>query len=188
MKKLIALLLALAAVFTLGTSAFAASLDPYGYPSGRTAYYPDNYGYDYDYDYDKNHDTPAVNPNANIPGLLICLMEDDTLYQFVPIEDVTHVDRKDAQILPTAKRDALLNAVAEAKAKDDAKLRDAYWFEVPDTYTVDDEHYAKIVFSCKGTDVEVTVNGIPCEVLSVTGGTTYLAKVIDRGVVVVRSR
>ena len=180
MKKLIALLLALTALCALGTSAFA---DTYGIPS-----VTDTQGYDYDYDYSNNRETPAVDPKANIPGLLICLMEDDTLYQFVPIEDVTHVDRKDAQALPTAKRDALLNAVAEAKAKDDAKLRDAYWFEVPDTYTVDDEHYAKIVFSCKGTDVEVTVNGIPCEVLSVTGGTTYLAKVIDRGVVVVRSR
>ena len=177
MKKLIALLLALAAVFTLGTSAFAmAIIDNYG----NIIYVDDN-------DVPPETGEP-VNPNANIPGLLICLMEDDTVYQFVPIEDVTHVDRKDAQALPTAKRDALLNAVAEAKAKDDAKLRDAYWFEVPDTYTVDDEHYAKIVFSCKGTDVEVTVNGIPCEVLSVTGGTTYLAKVIDRGVVVVRSR
>ena len=177
MKKLIALLLALAAVFTLGTSAFAmAIIDNYG----NIIYVDDNYV--------PPEPGEPVNPNANIPGLLICLMEDDTLYQFVPIEDVTHVDRKDAQTLPTAKRDALLNAVAEAKAKDDAKLRDAYWFEVPDTYTVDDEHYAKIVFSCKGTDVEVTVNGVPCEVLSVTGGTTYLAKVIDLGVVVVRSK
>ena len=177
MKKLIALLLALTALCALGTSAFAYTVPTNGY-------YPD-----FDPDLTNgNTDTPTVNPNANIPGLLICLMEDDTVYQFVPIEDVTHVDRKDAQALPTAKRDALLNAVADAKAKDDAKLRDAYWFEVPDTYTVDDEHYAKIVFSCKGTDVEVTVNGIPCEVLSVTGGTTYLAKVIDRGVVVVRSR
>ena len=178
MKKLIALLLALAAVFTLGTSAFGA----FSYPG---AAYDD---YDYDYDYSNNRETPAVDPKANIPGLLICLMEDDTLYQFVPIEDVTHVDRKDAQKLPAAKRDALLDAVAEEKAKDDAKLRDAYWFEVPSNYTVDDEHYAKIVFSCKGTDVEVTVNGVPCEVLSVTGGTTYLAKVIDLGVVVVRSK
>ena len=178
MKKLIALLLALTALCALGTSAFADTLDPFGYPSGRG--YPDDYMTDYD--------APVVNPNANIPGLLICLMEDDTLYQFVPIEDVTHVDRKDAQTLPSAKRDALLDAVAEAKAKDDAKLREAYWFEVPSNYTVDDEHYAKIVFSCKGTDVEVTVNGVPCEVLSVTGGTTYLAKVIDRGVVVVRSK
>ena len=71
---------------------------------------------------------------------------------------------------------------------DGKKLRDAYWFEVPEKYTVDDEHYAKIIFSCKGTDVEVTVNGEPVEIVSVTGRTTYLAKVTDRGVVVVRSR
>ena len=179
MKKLIALLLALTALCALGSSAFADTL----FPSNN--YYPDIDGYEYEID---DRDVPPVNPNANIPGLLICLMEDDTLYQFVPIEDVTHVDRKDAQTLPSAKRDALLDAVAEAKAKDDAKLREAYWFEVPSNYTVDDEHYAKIVFSCKGTDVEVTVNGKPCEVLSVTGGTTYLAKVIDLGVVVVRSK
>ena len=186
MKKLIALILALAAVLALGTSAFAARDDATSYPAARDDY---GFGYDYDYDNGRPDDTPYVDPKANIPGLLICLMEDDTLYQFVPIEDVTHVDRKDAQTLPSSKRDALLDAVAEAKAKDDgAKLREAYWFEVPSNYTVDDEHYAKIVFSCKGTDVEVTVNGTPCEVLSVTGGTTYLAKVIDCGVVVVRSR
>ena len=182
MKKLIALLLAVTAVFALGVAACADTYPSVTYSRGP---YPTDYDYDYDYD---NNDAPAANPMANIPGLLICLMEDDTLYQFVPIEDVTHVDRKDAQALPSAKRDALLDAVAEAKTKDDAKLREAYWFEVPANYTVDDEHYAKIVFSCKGTDVVVTVNGVPCEVLSVTGGTTYLAKVIDRGVVVVRSR
>ena len=174
MKKLLALLLALAAVFTLSSSAFAAiMMDDRG-----NVYWQE----------EEEPTGETVDPKANIPGLLICLMEDDTLYQFVPIEDVTHVDRKDAQTLPSSKRDALLDAVADAKAKDDAKLREAYWFEVPSNYTVDDEHYAKIVFSCKGTDVEVTVNGKPCEVLSVTGGTTYLAKVIDRGVVVVRSK
>jgi hypothetical protein len=118
-------------------------------------------------------------------------MEDDTIYQFVPIDEVTHVDHKDAQILPAEKCDALRAAVDNAKAAketDGKKLRDAYWFEVPDKYTVDDEHYAKIIFSCQGTDVEVTVNGMPVELVSVTGRTTYLAKVIDRGAVVVRSK
>ena len=176
MKKLIALILALAAVFALGTTAFAAVLDPFGYVTD-----------------DNDDDTPSApsNPNASIPGLLICLMEDDTIYQFVPINEVTHVNREDAQTLPSAKRDALLDAVADVKAAretDGKKLRDAYWFEVPEKYTVDDEHYAKIIFACKGTDVEVTVNGEPVEIVSVTGRTTYLAKVTDRGAVVVRSR
>ena len=177
MKKLIALILALAAVFALGTTAFAATRDPFGTVTENN-----------------DDDTPSSapsNPNASIPGLLICLMEDDTIYQFVPIDEVTHVNREDAQTLPAGKRDALLDAVAEAKAAketDGKKLRDAYWFEVPEKYTVDDEHYAKIIFACKGTDVEVTVNGQPVEIVSVTGRTTYLAKVINRGVVVVRSR
>ena len=180
MKKLIALILALAAVFALGTTAFAGYITD---PTGRSVYYPD----------DTPDDTPSApsNPNASIPGLLICLMEDDTIYQFVPINEVTHVNREDAKTLSSAKRDALLDAVADAKAAretDGKKLRDAYWFEVPEKYTVDDEHYAKIIFSCKGTDVEVTVNGELVEIVSVTGRTTYLAKVTDRGAVVVRSR
>ena len=178
MKKLIALLLALAAIFALGASSFADT-------------------YIVDYGVNKPEPTPgdsgssAPDPNTLIPGLLICLMEDDTIYQFVPIDEVTRVDYKNAQILPAEKCDALRTAAENAKTAketDGKKLRDAYWFEVPDKYTVDDEHYAKIIFSCQGTDVEVTVNGEPVELVSVTGRTTYLAKVIDRGAVVVRSR
>ena len=178
MKKLIALILALTSVFALGTSSLAAMQTPIGTII------------------DTNEDgnsggTPSAPNPADIPGLLICLMEDDTIYQFVPIDDVTHVDRDNAKVLPSAKRDALLDAVDSAKAAkevDGKRLRDAYWFEVPEQYTVDDEHYAKIIFACKGTDVEVTVNGEPVEILNVTGGTTYLAKLIDRGVVIVRSK
>ena len=50
---------------------------------------------------------------------------------------------------------------------------------------VNEDHYAKYVFSCEGKNVEVSVNGNPVEVVSINGRTSYIAKVTERGCITI---
>ena len=54
-----------------------------------------------------------------------------------------------------------------------------------DNYDVDEDHYAKYVFSCPGNNVEASVNGNPVEVVSINGRTSYIAKVTERGCITI---
>ena len=184
MKKAITVLMILAIVLTLGASAFAAT--DYGDAYGNIIY-PDDI-------MPPEQVPPGQKPAAGKPavsnvGLLILLMEDDTLYEFVPMSQVVNVEYKDAakMINNTKTREAFAEAYKEAKGVEGKHLRKAYWFNIPDTYTLDDEHYAKYVFSCEGANVEVTVNGEPVEVVSINGRTSYIAKVTARGTVAIYS-
>ena len=187
MKKSVAVLMILAIVLSLGTSAFAAfgsvpaaAQDEYG------GYY-DDFG---------NYYPPGQEPQGGRPkaaqsdvGLLILLMEDDTLYEFVPMYQVMNVEYKDAAkfINNSKTREAFAQAYKEAKGVEGTHLRKAYWFDIPASYTLDDEHYAKYVFSCEGKNVEVTVNGNPVEVVSINGRTSYIAKITERGPIAIYS-
>ena len=176
MKKSVAFLMILAIVLSLGVSAFAASaVYPSDYETGTAIRIPQG-------------GQPAGDPAAAIPGLLILLMEDDTIYEFVPINLVTNVEYRDAaKLLMPKDREAFADAYKEAKGVEGKHLRKAYWFNIPDNYTLDDEHYAKYLFSCEGSNVEVTVNGNPVEVVSVNGRTSYIAKITARGPIAIYS-
>ena len=152
MKKSVAVLMILAIVLSLGASAFAERI-----PDG---YYPDFYPDDYYPQGQQPQGKPAV---SNV-GLLICLMEDDTIHQFVPMYQVTNVEYKDRDKLAKADAEALKEAHDAAKQIEGKSLKQSYFFTVPDFYDVDEEHYAKYVFSCPGNNVEVCVNGNPVEV------------------------
>ena len=168
MKKITAVFMILAIVLSFSASAFADTA--YGY-------IPDGQGI-------PSVAKPAGDPYAGIPGLLILYMEDDTIFQFVPINQVMNVEYKDAaKFLSANDKEAFYAAYQEAKDVEGAKLRQAYWFNIPDSYTLDEDHYAKYLFSCDGRDVTVTVNGEPVEVVSVNNRTSYIAKVTARGVV-----
>ena len=178
MKKSIAFLMIFAIVLSLGASAFAVYM-PAGTAGTR---YPDD---------------PFYNPAPNNPdgephivketdvGLLICLMEDDTIHQFVPMPLVTNVEYKDRDKLAKADAEALKEAHDAAKQIEGKSLKQSYFFSVPDNYDVDEEHYAKYVFSCPGNNVEVSVNGNPVEVVSINGRTSYIAKVTERGCITI---
>ena len=118
-------------------------------------------------------------------GLLICLMEDDTIHQFVPMYQVTNVEYKDRDKLAKADAEALKEAHDTAKQLEGKSLKQSYYFSVPDFYDVDEDHYAKYVFSCPGNNVEVSVNGNPVEVVSINGRTSYIAKVTERGCITI---
>ena len=112
-------------------------------------------------------------------------MEDDTLHQFVPMYQVTNVEYKDRDKLAKADAEALKEAHDAAKQIEGKSLKQSYFFTVPDFYDVDEEHYAKYVFSCPGKNVEVCVNGHPVEVVSINGRTAYIAKVTERGCITI---
>ena len=197
MKKSVAILMVLAIVLSLSSFAFAATAYPDDvtttgtYDGGGSYDYDYDGGYDFDYDFD--FDIPGLQREKSKPavsnvGLLICLMEDDTVYQFVPMPQVVNVEYKDAaNINNTKAREAFADAYKEAKAVEGKHLRKAYWFNIPNTYTLDDEHYAKYTFACEGSHVEVTVNGEPVEVVSINGRTSYIAKVTARGTIAIYS-
>ena len=180
MKKSVTILMVLAIFLSLGVTASAATLVD-GYVPG---YIPPTQGGRV-----PQGGQPAGDSYAGIPGFLILLMEDDTIYEFVPINQVTNVEYKDAakQIVSTKDREAFAEAYKEAKAVEGKHLRKAFWFNIPDNYTLDDEHYGKYLFSCEGSNVEVTVNGEPIEVVSVNGRTSYIAKVTARGTIAIYS-
>ena len=184
MKKSVAVLMILALVLSLGASAFAATSP---YPDGYGTYYPDDYGYDFDYDFYPPGQGPRERQRVvqTDVGLLICLMEDDTVYQFVPMPQVVNVEYKNRDQLRKEDAEALKEAHDAAKQIEGKSLKQSYFFTVPSTYTVDEEHYAKYVFSCPGNNVEVSVNGNPVEVVSINGRTSYVAKVTERGCITI---
>ena len=179
MKKSVAVLMILAIVLSLGASAFAdRAQQAWEYPD----YYPDDY---YPGDYYPQGQQPQSKPAVSNVGLLICLMEDDTIHQFVPMPLVTNVEYRDRDKLAKADAEALKEAHDAAKQIEGKSLKQSYFFTVPDFYDVDEEHYAKYVFSCPGNNVEVCVNGNPVEVVSINGRTSYIAKVTERGCITI---
>jgi hypothetical protein len=182
MKKSVAVLMILALVLSLSASAFAA----FGSAPAAAGDY-----YDYDGTYYPDFYPPGQGPRERQRvvqtdvGLLICLMEDDTVYQFVPMPQVVNVEYKNREQLRKEDAEALKEAHDAAKQIEGKSLKQSYFFTVPSTYTVDEEHYAKYVFSCPGNNVEVSVNGNPVEVVSINGRTSYVAKVTERGCITI---
>ena len=183
MKKSVAVLMIFAIVLSLSASAFAATAGPYETADG----YVDDYGNYVPYNPTPNNPQgqPQGKPAVSNVGLLICLMEDDTIHQFVPMPLVTNVEYKDKDKLAKADAEALKEAHDAAKQIEGKSLKQSYFFSVPDNYDVDEEHYAKYVFSCPGNNVEVSVNGNPVEVVSINGRTSYIAKVTERGCITI---
>ena len=182
MKKSVAVMMILAIVLSLGASAFAETISVI-VPSNGTSMV----GNDYDYDYLQGQ-TPQGERKLvkeTDVGLLICNMDDDTIHQFVPMPLVTNVEYKEREKLPQAAADALKEAHDTAKQTEGKSLKQSYFFSVPENFDVDEDHYAKYVFSCPGKNVEVSVNGNPVEVVSINGRTSYIAKVTERGCITI---
>ena len=179
MKKSVVVLIILAIVLSFSVSAFAEDVYIYIPPTNNGPYTPSR---------EPTPNTPQDEPHIvkeTDVGLLICLMEDDTIHQFVPMYLVTNVEYKDRDKLAKADADALKEAHDAAKEIEGKSLKQSYFFSVPDNYDVDEEHYAKYVFSCPGNNVEVSVNGNPVEVVSINGRTSYIAKVTERGCITI---
>ena len=183
MKKSVAVLMILAIVLSLSASAFAAFGSVPAAAQDYDGYYPDDYGTYYPPGQGPNKEGQKV-AQSDV-GLLICNMDDDTIHQFVPMPLVTNVEYKEREKLSKADAEALKEAHDAAKQLEGKSLKKSYFFSVPDNYDVDEDHYAKYVFSCEGKNVEVSVNGNPVEVVSINGRTSYIAKVTERGCITI---
>ena len=112
MKKSVAVLMILALVLSLSASAFAA----FGSAPAAAGDY-----YDYDGTYYPDFYPPGQGPRERQRvvqtdvGLLICLMEDDTVYQFVPMPQVVNVEYKNREQLRKEDAEALKEAHDAAK-------------------------------------------------------------------------
>lgn len=167
MKKITILMLIVITVLYLCSSAFAATVN---IPSGGV----------------------SSSAPSGVSGVTICNTRDDTFFSFVPDNDVVRVPFADAKKkLDKRDYDAFLNAYNSAKDLEKKgmgrKVTDAYWFYIPDKYFIDESHYAKFLFTSAERDVGVTVNGHPMEVISITGRTSYYAKITELGTVLILS-
>ena len=176
MKKIFALLLVTALILGIGASAFAATLTPVPGPID-----------DPPAKAEEPHEA-AKAPVVIINGFLIFLTKDDSFFQNVPLEEVTNVSYDQEDLLPPGKRIAFAEAYKNIETIKGKTLQQAFWFDIPEFYTMDEEHYGKYLFGCEGKDIEVTVNGNPMEVVPVTGGSTYFAKLTERGVIAIYSK
>ena len=192
MKKSVAILKAMAMILRLSASAFAA-ITPGITEADDLGEYISGHNNTID-EYIAGHNDAGSFPGLSGErpraarsngGILICLMEDDSLYQYVHVHEVVNVEYKDIDILKGEAADALKAAHDEAEKIEGKSLKQSYFFYVPETYTIDEDHYAKYLFSCPGENVEVSVNGNPVEVFSVNGRTSYIAKVTERGCITI---
>ena len=188
MKKSITILMVLAIVLCLSASAFAVitpgvsgDYEVGEYIAGHNDYI-DEFIAGHNYAGDGKERPRAALSNV---GLLICLMEDDSLYQYIPMHQVMNVEYKDIDTLKKEYADALREAHDAAEQIEGKTLKKSCFFSVPENFDIDNEHYAKYLFSCEGKNVEVFVNGNPVEVVSVNGRTSYIAKVTERGCITI---
>lgn len=195
MKKFLTILMALAIILSFSASAFAALTPGIDTDTGLGEYIG---GHNYDTEemdvYIGGHNMAGsfLGPSGERSkaalsngGLQICLMEDDSLYEYVHPHEVVNVEFREIGRLSKEAAEALREARSAAKQMEGKSLKQAYFFTVPGTYTLDEEHYAKYLFSCPGDNVEVFVNGNPVKVVSINGRTSYIAKVTERGCITI---
>ena len=195
MKKFVTILMALAIILSFSASAFAALTPGIDIDTDLGEYITGNNvstGEMDEYFAGHNMASSFLSPSGERSkaalsngGLQICLMEDDSLYQYVHPYEVVNVEFREINRLSEKAAEALREARNTAKQMEGKCVKQAYFFTVPGTYTLDEEHYAKYLFSCPGDNVEVFVNGNPVEVVSVNGRTSYIAKIIERGCITI---
>lgn len=112
---------------------------------------------------------------------------DDKRIAKVPASSVKKVMPSRAYRLDEADKDAFLKAYEEAKKVEDRVVRACYWLDIPEKYKeMDDFGYAKYEFSCRGKNVQLTVNGKEMDVVSLGSG-VYYAKLTEFGTIVITS-
>ncbi len=153
MKKVLAFLLVVSVVLSMGVTALAA-----GSPK-------------------------PPQPKVNVPAGLGIYNEDGKRIAAVPAKDVLKLNVGGADKLDAADKDKFLAAYEEAKNTEGKTVRHFFWLDVPEEYkTMDGFAYAKYYFGSRGQNITVTVNGNPMEVVKLGHG-AYYAKLTEFGVV-----
>ncbi len=153
MKKVLAFLLALSVILSLGVTALAA-----GSPK-------------------------PPQPRVKAATGLGIYNEEGKRIATVPAKDVLKLNVGGADQLDAADKDRFLAAYEEAKNTEGKTVRHFFWLDIPEEYkTMDGFAYAKYDFISGGQNVAVTVNGNPMEVVRLGHG-AYYAKLTEFGVV-----
>lgn len=160
MKKIIALLLALCLVASIGTAALAA-------PS-------------------VHKEEPSFPKIPEGAGIEIRFMIDDAVDYVIPTENVIFVSLYDADSLEGSDKEAFLAAYEDVKAIKDQVVKYFFWLDVTDEYQeIPEDEYASFRFICTGKNVKVLVNGEEAEVEALEEENSYLAKLPSFGAVAI---
>lgn len=170
MKKVLALVLVIGVILSLGVTAFAAGSPIAGGGGGAV---PDiGWG-----------EVTKRTPPAAEKGMELYNAEEKVIAT-VPEDDITQLAVGEAAKLSDEDEAAFLAAYEDAQAVEGKVVKYFYWVDVPEQYKTDDFVWAKYEFKCSGENVEVTVNGNPMEVVHVDG-VDYYAKLTEFGAVAI---
>lgn len=111
-------------------------------------------------------------------------MATDELEEIVPKEEADFVPVGEADKLDKDGTEKFLSEYENVKGISDKLVKYFFWLQIPDKYTVNEEHYLKLVFRCKGDNVQVTANGVPMTVVH-ESGITYYAKLTQLGAIAI---
>lgn len=181
MKRLLALLLALTLVLSLGVAAFADEKSE-GADAAKTGVRSPTGG-----------DGGAVSdlgwgefttPKAPVEEGMEIYNAAGEKIGIVPAEEVIQLAIGEADKLSPEDKEAFLKAYDEVKTIEDEVVMYFYWLDVPEKYKTDDAAWFKYSFKAPGINVRALINGKPLDVVHVKG-VEYYAKLTELGALTV---
>ena len=166
MKKAVAIVLAAALVLSIGVTAFADNSPVVRDYTRVTA----------------DGSTPAP-ASTDESGLEVCNVKDEVI-DVVPDSKVVRLSVGQEDLLSDADRAVFMDALAAARAVTDKLVQSIFWLNVKDYEEPADFAYYRLIFSCTGENVQVSVNGKDMEVVHIED-TNYYAKLTELGAVTI---
>ena len=157
MKKVLAFVLTAALVLSIGVTAFADNSPVVRDYTRVTA----------------DGSTPAP-ASTDESGLEVCNVKDEVI-DVVPDSKVVRLSVGQA---------VFMDALAAARAVTDKLVQSIFWLNVKDYEEPADFAYYRLIFSCTGENVQVSVNGKDMEVVHIED-TNYYAKLTELGAVTI---
>ena len=179
MKKIIAMVLALAVICSLGIYGFAAgSVTGGDKTDAGTTELPTVVPVTAD------DETAALSDavSAGDPVFLICNVDTDKVENVIPASEVQMVGLKGANSLSAKDAEAFKAAYKEVSKISDKVVKYFFWLGVPEG-TIGENQYLAFLFNCGGEDVGVSVNGTAMDVVEV--GDVYVAKLLETGAIAI---
>ena len=170
MKKVLAFVLVAALVLSIGVTAFADNSPVVRDYTRVTA--------------DGSAPAPAPAPaSTDESGLEVCNVKDEVI-DVVPDSKVVRLSVGQEDLLSDADRAVFMDALAAARAVTDKLVQSIFWLNVKDYEEPADFAYYRLIFSCTGENVQVSVNGKDMEVVHIED-TNYYAKLTELGAVTI---
>lgn len=172
MKKVFAFALVVALVLSIGVTAFADNSPVVRDYTRVTA--------------DGSSPAPASAPapaSTDESGLEVCNVKDEVI-DVVPDSKVVRLSVGQEDLLSDADRAVFMDVLAAARAVTDKLVQSISWLNVKDYEEPADFAYYRLLFSCTGENVQVSVNGKDMEVVHIEDA-NYYAKLTELGAVTI---